>query len=149
MAELRSARLGVVLTLSEREEEQAATRLQQGRAVLEREQSQLLELQGYHAEYEQTIAAQRLQISVQTLVTYRHFLGELSRSVDAQALRVKQADAQCLRLMREWQQAFHRRKSIAELIERLRLEEDAHAEKQLQKLMDELTSISRRHRDAE
>lgn len=148
MAELRSKRLGVVLTLAEREEEKAATRLQQARAMLADERAQLAELEGYHEDYRAIIASQRQSISVQSLITYRHFLGELSRSVDAQQLKITQTDLQCQRLLQVWQQALHRKKSIEDLIARLRVEEDAVAEKRLQQVMDELTAIARQNRDA-
>lgn len=147
MAIKRSKRMAVVLTLAERAEDLAAQRLQEARQQHQLEQDKLQELREYFQDYADQIDQQRQGLTAQTMMTYRHFLQQLEQSVTVQQTRVKQGEQLNERLLVEWQQLYHRRRSIAELIQRLQVSENAALEKQLQKEIDELTTLSR-HRNS-
>ncbi len=149
MVVVRSKRMAIVLTLAERAEATAAQRLQEARHQCQMDEDKLQELKEYHQDYADQIDQRREGLTAQIIMTYRHFLQQLEQSVEVQGAKVKQAGLLCERLLVEWQQLYHRRRSIGELIERLQKTESSILEKRLQKEIDELTTLNQHRRGSD
>ncbi len=128
--------------LAEKAQAEAALRLQEGRKHYQDETAKLTELNQYYGEYAAQIDSHRLGLNAQTIIGYRQFLQQLRQSVDIQQVRVRQAEVVCDKFLVNWQQLYHRHSSIKELIDRLKVSENADLEKQLQREMDELSRLN-------
>lgn len=140
MAEQRSKRLAVVLMLAEKEEQAAAARLGEQQGALEGEQQQLAQLEDYREQYVLDYKQLRTGATPQALMSYSGFLQRLSEAVAGQEQRLIQV-RQLVELRRaEWQEKYHRRRSMQELIERLKREEDSVQEQRLQRELDDMAA---------
>lgn len=139
MAQQRSKRMAIVLQLAEQAEQAAAEHLQQYRDQLNAAETQLQQLLDYQQEYIDQINAKQ-QLSAREMISDRSFIGQLDDAAGAQRQKLAQCHRDCDQAMLAWQQAYQKRNSIAELIDKMKLEENALMEKQLQKEIDELSS---------
>lgn len=140
MAERRSERLAAVVMLAEREEQAAAARLGEQRATLEREQQQLVQLQDYRTQYIDDYQQMRTGATPQMLMSYSGFLQRLGDAVAGQEQRMAQVRGLLEQCRAQWQEKYHRRRSLQELVERLKTEEDAALEQRLQRELDDLAA---------
>lgn len=104
------------------------------------ERDQLQQLQQYSEEYQQQVASNNKGLRAQELISSRAFLQRLTNLQVNQQQKIQQLSAVIDQLTAEWQKRYHRRKSIENLIERLKTEESAELDKQLQREIDELSS---------
>src|SRR5690554_1050437 len=116
MAERRSERLKVVLTVAEREEQAAAAQLGEAREQLEREQAQLSQLEDYRAQYLADYRQQWQGVNAQALMSYSNFLQRLGEALGGQQHRLAQVRQQMDQCRRHWQEKYHRRRSLEEMI---------------------------------
>ena len=140
MAESRSQRMQIVLTLAERHEQAAAQRLGNFREQVNAEQEQLRQLEEYAAHYLDTYGSLKTGLHAQDLISYSSFiqrLGDAKKEQQAKIARLMQALDQ---LQQEWRDKHRRRESIQDLIARLRYEENDVLEKRLQKELDDLSA---------
>jgi len=140
VAERRSQRLAVVVMLAEREEQAAAARLGEQRGTLEREQQQLAQLQDYRTQYIQDYQQLRSGATPQALMSYSGFLQRLGEAVTGQEQRLAQVRTLLEQCRAQWQEKYHRRRSLQELVERLKVEEDTVLEQRLQRELDDLAA---------
>jgi flagellar protein FliJ len=138
MAESRAKRMQVVLTLAEREEEQAGQQLSQCQAQVAAEVEQLRQLDEYAAQYLTVYGERKTGIRPHELIAYSGFIQRLGEAKKEQEGRLKRIQAQMDKLQQAWRVAHQKCKSIKELIDRLKLEESTLIDKRLQKEMDEL-----------
>ncbi len=136
----RSQRLGIVLTLAEREEQAAGLQLQQARQSLSREQQQLEQLQQYNRDYLARINGQHSGLRGEDFISYRQFLQQLQQAEQAQANTVQRWQRQLQHLTGAWQQKYRRRQRIADWIARLRAGEELVLDRREQRLLDELAA---------
>jgi len=136
----RSQRFKVVLTLAERQEQEAADRLGSYRQQLQGEQQQLATLRAYNQDYIRQIETRRTGLKGTDLISYRNFLQRLGDAEQEQIRKLEQMTRGLERLQQEWRQKYQYRQSIEELIQRLMQEEDSRLEKRLQKELDELAA---------
>lgn len=148
MAESRAKRMQVVLTLAERQEDEAAQRLRQFRDQLAQEERQLLELRDYAAQYLQTQGSLREGVLAHELINYSNFIQRLNHACNEQEQKVLRMQSQLANLQKQWQIKHQKCQSIADLIKRLQHEDDVILEKRLQKELDELSSLQLRHRSS-
>lgn len=147
MAEKRSARLQVVLQLADKAQQEVGELLAQQQQKAAAEQAQLQQLQDYSREYQKEIGQRDQGLRAQDIINSRAFLQRLTTLQDNQKQKIHQLSGVVEQLTQEWQRRYHRRQSIADLIERLKTEEGAIADKQLQREIDELSSQKMFRRD--
>jgi len=140
VAERRSQRLTVVVMLAERDEQAAAALLGEQQATLEREQQQLAQLQDYRAQYIEDYQQLRTGATPQALMSYSGFLQRLGEAVTGQEQRLAQVQGLLEQCRAQWQEKYHRRRSLQELVDRLRTEENAVLEQRLQRELDDLAA---------
>lgn len=140
MAERRSQRMKVVLQLAEREEQAAAARLGEQQQLLEREQAQLRQLEDYRQQYLDDYARPRRGVTAEALMSYSGFLQRLGEAVSGQQQKLAMVDQAREQCRREWEQRYHRRRSLEDMISRLRREEEAAFEQRQQRELDDLAA---------
>lgn len=140
MAAKRSERLKVVLQMALKAQQDVADLMAQQQQKIGVERDQLQQLQQYSLEYQQQVASNNKGLRAQELISSRAFLQRLSNLQLNQQQKIQQLNAVVEQLTTEWQKRYHRRQSIEKLIERLKTEESAELDKQLQREIDELSS---------
>jgi len=148
MAESRAKRMQVVLTLAERSEQQAGVQLSQCQAQVDAETEQLRQLDEYAAQYLNIYTERKTAVRPQELIAYSGFIQRLGEARKEQEGRLKRVQVQMERLRQAWRIAHQKCESIKELIERLKLEENALLDKRLQKELDELVGQAYSRRDS-
>jgi flagellar FliJ protein len=148
MAELRSKRMQVVLTLAERGEEEAGQQLSQCQAQIDTEAEQLRQLDEYAAQYLNIYTERKTAVRPQELIAYSGFIQRLGTARKEQEARLNRVRVQMERLRQAWRIAHQKCESIKELIAKLKLEENALMDKRLQKELDELVGQAYIRRDS-
>lgn len=143
---VRSKRMGAVLTLAERSEQQAAQALESARAQLLAEQQQLEQLQQYRAQYVQEYQSRREGVRPAELIGYSSFIQRLEAVLAEQEKKILLLQQQLAERQQQWQGKYRKRQSIQELIVRLQQEENAALEQKLQRELDELAAQQHWHR---
>jgi flagellar FliJ protein len=138
VAESRAKRMQVVLTLAERNEEQAGQQLSQFTQQVDAEIEQLRQLEEYAAQYLSTYTDRKTAVRPQELIAYSSFIQRLGAARKEQEARIARLQLQLERLRQMWRIAHQKTESIKDLIARLQREESALLDKRLQKEMDEL-----------
>ncbi|MFC3115374.1 flagellar export protein FliJ [Cellvibrio fontiphilus] len=140
MAESRAKRMQVVLTLAQKQEDEAANKLSQFREQLAQEQRQLVELRDYATQYLHAQGALREGILAHELINYSSFIHRLNEACTEQEAKVARMTKLLDSLQQQWRVKHQKRKSIEELIVRLQHEDELIADKRLQKELDELSA---------
>jgi len=140
MAESRAKRMQVVLTLAERQEDDAAKKLSQFREQLALEEQQLVELRDYANQYLQAQGELRQGVLAHELINYSSFINRLNEACREQETKVQRYKVILDSLQQQWRVKHQKRKSIEELIARLQQEDNLLLDKRLQKELDELSS---------
>jgi len=138
MAESRSKRMQVVLTLTERSEQQAGERLGQFTVQVDAETEQLRQLDEYADQYLNVYGSRKVAVKPQELIAYSGFIQRLAEARKEQQARLERMQLQLERYRQAWRIAHQKTESIKELITRLQQEENAVLDKRLQKELDEL-----------
>ncbi|WP_020209470.1 flagellar export protein FliJ [Gilvimarinus chinensis] len=144
MTKKRSKRLGVVLMLAERHEQEAADYLAKHQAMVEEQRQKALELVQYRSGYVEQYASSKTGMRPDDLMRYSQFIQQLGEAINQQERAVEQLTEQLLKLRQHWHGQHLRRRAIEDLIVRLRKGEDALAERQLQKQLDDMAQASGR-----
>lgn len=150
MAIKRSRRMVIVLQMAEREEDTAARQLQQSRNQVAQAEQQLQQIEEYQQGYTQALNQPKAGVSAYAMINDRRFLQQLHVVCQSQMAQIRQLRDQEARCLSQWQQSYQRRRNIEQLITRLKQDENALLEKQLQKELDELSSVflaRERHHD--
>lgn len=140
MAESRAQRMQVVLTLAVRQEDEAAQKLGQFREQLAQEERQLVELRDYAAQYLNAQGALREGVLASELINYSGFIGRVNEACRDQETKVERFKHLLDNLQQQWRAKHQKRKSIEDLITRMKQEDDRLLDQRLQKEMDELSS---------
>ncbi|MEN0039663.1 MAG: flagellar export protein FliJ [Cellvibrio sp.] len=140
MAESRSKRMQVVLTLAVRQEETAAKKVAEVRDQVAKEERQLADLRDYAAQYLQAQSQLRDGILAHELINYSTFIARLNEACAEQETKVKRYQAALESVQKQWRVLHQKRKSIEDLIARLQHEDNLLLDKRLQKELDELSS---------
>lgn len=149
MAQSRASRMKLVLTLAERQEKDAAAKVEEYRNLLLQEQQQLQQLNDYSQQYLQNYSARTPALAVHERINYSGFIQRLSTLIGEQESKVQRLTRLHEQSLTSWREKYLRRQSISQLIERLQQEENAQLDKRLQTELDELSSqqFNRRQRD--
>ncbi|WP_144822258.1 flagellar export protein FliJ [Marinobacter piscensis] len=135
---LRSQRLGVVLALEERKEQEALERMGQAREQMEQHTTQVASLNRYQQEYRDQIReSQHGVVAVSRLQAWQAFIAQLDQVILQQQKQLSQAEAAYEARRDEWQRAWERRRGMEKYIETCRQQERRAQDLQEQKLSDE------------
>lgn len=140
MAEPRAKRMEVVLTLAIRHEDDAAKKLRQFRDQLAQEELQLADLRDYAVQYLHAQAELREGVNAHELINYSSFINRVNEACREQEAKVERYKTLFANLQQQWRAKHQKRKSIEDLIARLKQEDNLLLDKRLQKELDELSS---------
>jgi flagellar protein FliJ len=145
MAIKRSKRMSLVLDMAIKTEQSAAEALEQARQQVAHAQQQLEQVAHYRQGYEDELNQPKKRVSVEALMNDRQFLSQLIQVVQTQTNQVQQLENNEQNCLHNWQLCYQRRRNIESLIDKLKTEENALSDKNLQKEMDELSMVLRRN----
>jgi flagellar FliJ protein len=140
MAKPRSQRMHIVLTLAQKAEDDAAQKVKEQADLLKQEIRQLDELKSYSGQYLQAYANLRDGVSAQEMINYSGFIGRLADAIKEQENKKERIQQGLDKLKLVWAEMHQKRKTLNDLIDRLKKDESATLEKLLQKEMDELAN---------
>lgn len=134
----RSKRLLPVRQLKQQAERAEARKLADLQRELEVARNQLGELEGYLKEYFQTIQGQQSRVTqASQLGLYQAFISRLQLAINRQGELIQQRQAAVNAQSRKWIQASAKLKTMDQLIEKARQQEELEDSRREQRLMDD------------
>lgn len=135
----RAQRLLPVIDMAQTAEQEAAGKLRQYKMALNNAQQQLQNLQQYRDDYQQQwINKGQTGVSGQWLMNYQRFLSQLEVAIEQQQKSLAWHEGNVSVSQAAWQQAYARLEGLRKLVQRYREEAQKSADKQEQKLLDEM-----------
>lgn len=135
----RAQRLQPVIGMAQDAEREAAGKLGQCQAALQQAQQQLHSLQQYRTDYQQQWINQGQNgVSGQWLMNYQRFLSQLEIAIGQQEKSIAWHENNVSVSKKNWQQTYARLQGLRKLVQRYRDEAQQAADKQEQKLLDEM-----------
>lgn len=135
----RAQRLQPVIDMAQDAEREAAGQLGQCQTALQQAQQQLDNLQQYRNDYQQQWIDQgQSGVSGQWLMNYQRFLSQLEVAITQQENNLAWHENNVSVSQKKWQQAYARLEGLRKLVQRYRDEAQQAADKQEQKLLDEM-----------
>lgn len=135
----RAQRLLPVIDMAQTAEQEAAAKLRQYQAALQQAQQQLQNLEHYRDDYQQQwIDKGQAGVSGQWLMNYQRFLSQLEVAIEQQQKSLAWHENNVRSSQTVWQQAYARLEGLRKLVQRYREEAQKAADKQEQKLLDEV-----------
>lgn len=137
----RAKRLAIVERLAVQREEQASQALAQVRMQIETEEKRLDELVEYRQEYLNYLEKQGAQgISMQQWHRTQSFIDQLVTLSGRQQSTIDAWRSREQQILEKWRELYQRRKNVGRFVDKISTEEAIAADKQEQKLIDELIS---------
>ena len=147
MTDPRARRMAPVLDMALDEERKAAKALGDAQRQLEEAGGRLRDLQYYAGEYEKGWTQRGSQgVSREWLINYQQFMSQMQTAIEQQKQTLTWHQQSLERAREAWRQRYQRVEALRKLIERYQEEARARADKQEQKLLDELTQRMFSHR---
>lgn len=144
MSKPRSARLGVVLDLADRQKEAADRYLAESQQRLQHAETQLVQLQNYMLEYQQQFTQAGQQgLNTDQLRQHQAFIGRLEQAMRQQHETIRVARQQLEQVKEYWQGVYSRFKGIQKLTNKALNSEQLARDKQEQQAIDEQSQRSR------
>lgn len=135
----RAQRLLPVIDMAQTAEQEAAGKLRQYKAALQQAQQQLQSLEQYRDDYQQQwISKGQVGVSGQWLMNYQRFLSQLEVAIEQQQKSLAWHENNVRSSQAVWQQTYARLEGLRKLVQRYREEAQKAADKQEQKLLDEM-----------
>lgn len=135
----RAQRLLPVIDMAQTAEQEAAGKLRQYKAALQQAQQQLQSLEQYRDDYQQQwINKGQVGVSGQWLMNYQRFLSQLEVAIEQQQKSLVWHENNVRSSQAVWQQTYARLEGLRKLVQRYREEAQKTADKQEQKLLDEM-----------
>ena len=135
----RAQHLLPVIDMAQTAEQEAAAKLRQYQAALQQAQQQLQNLEHYRDDYQQQwIDKGQAGVSGQWLMNYQRFLSQLEVAIEQQQKSLAWHENNVRSSQTLWQQAYARLEGLRKLVQRYREEAQKAADKQEQKLLDEM-----------
>jgi flagellar FliJ protein len=135
----RVQRLLPVIDMAQTAEQEATAKLNQYINALQHAQQQLQNLQQYRDDYQQQwIDKGQSGVSGQWLMNYQRFLSQLEVAIAQQEKSLVWHENNVSLSQAAWQQAYARLEGLRKLVQRYREEARKSADKQEQKLLDEM-----------
>lgn len=134
----KSKRLQPVRQLKQQAEREEAKKLANLQQELELAQQQRVELESYLSEYFQTIQQQQAKVTqASQLGLYQTFISRLQLAISRQGELIQQRQAAVKAQSKRWVEANARLKTMDQLIEKARQQEELEESRREQKLMDD------------
>lgn len=138
-----------VLDLALDEERKAATTLGESQRQLDEVGARLRDLEHYAGEYEKGWTQRGSQgVSRDWMLNYQRFMSQMQAAIEQQKQTLAWHQESLERARESWRQRYQRVEALRKLIERYQAEARARADKQEQKLLDELTQRLFTHRSS-
>lgn len=135
----RAQRLLPVVDMAQTTEREAVGKLRQYQHALQQAQQQLQNLQQYRDDYQQQwIDKGQTGVSGQWLMNYQRFLSQLEVAIAQQEQSLAWHQNNVSVSQAAWQQAYARLEGLRKLVQRYREDAQKIADKQEQKLLDEM-----------
>ena len=135
----RAQRLLPVIEMAQTAEQEAAGKLRQYKTALQQAQQQLQSLEQYRDDYQQQwINKGQVGVSGQWLMNYQRFLSQLEVAIEQQQKSLVWHENNVRSSPAVWQQTYARLEGLRKLVQRYREEAQKTADKQEQKLLDEM-----------
>lgn len=135
----RAQRLMPVVDMAQAAEREATAKLSKYQNALQQAQQQLQNLQQYRDDYQQQwIDKGQSGVSGQWLMNYQRFLSQLEVAIAQQQKSLAWHENNVRLSQTAWQQAYARLEGLRKLVQRYREEAKKFADKQEQKLLDEM-----------
>ena len=135
----RAQRLLPVVDMAQTTEREAVGKLRQYQHALQQAQQQLQNLQQYRDDYQQQwIDKGQTGVSGQWLMNYQRFLSKLEVAIGQQEQSLAWHQNNVSVSQAAWQQAYARLEGLRKLVQRYREDAQKIADKQEQKLLDEM-----------
>lgn len=135
----RAQRLLPVIDMVQTAEQEATAKLNQYKNALQHAQQQLQNLQQYRDDYQQQwIDKGQSGVSGQWLMNYQRFLSQLEVAIAQQQKSLAWHEHNVSLSQAAWQQAYARLEGLRKLVQRYREDARKAADKQEQKLLDEM-----------
>ncbi len=135
----RAQRLLPVIEMAQTAEQEAAGKLRQYKTALQQAQQQLQSLEQYRDDYQQQwINKGQVGVSGQWLMNYQRFLSQLEVAIEQQQKSLVWHENNVRSSQAVWQQTYARLEGLRKLVQRYREEVQKTADKQEQKLLDEM-----------
>lgn len=140
MSESRIRRLAPVVDMAVEDERKAAARLGESQKQVEDAKARLRDLEFYCSEYEKGWTQRGSQgVGRDWLVNYQRFMAQMQTAIEQQTQTVKWYETSLDKVREQWRQCYQRVQALCKLIERYQHEARARADRQEQKLLDELS----------
>lgn len=133
----RSKRMQVVLDLARRDEEAAAESYEHAKRDLQGEVDQLNQTTRYYQEYASSSGVKGSQVNINTLEHSRLFLQRLSEIIELLKQQVALKEGVVQQKKDVWYKCHLRSKSLSDLIDRYKKEEEIEYDKKEQKVIDD------------
>src|SRR5690606_8504167 len=147
MTDPRSRRMAPVLDMALDEERKAARTLGECQRQLDEAATRLQDLEHYAGEYEKGWMQRGSQgVGRDWLLNYQRFMSQMQSAIEQQRQTLSWHEQSLERARDNWRQRYQRVEALRKLIERYQEEARARADKQEQKLLDELTQRLFSHR---
>lgn len=140
MSESRIRRLAPVLDMALDEERKAAGRLGEAQQQLDSARARLQDLEFYCSEYQKGWVQRGQQgVGRDWLLNYQRFLAQMQTAIEQQQQTVTWNGQSLEKAREQWRQRYQRLEALRKLIERYQEEARLKADRQEQKLLDELS----------
>lgn len=140
----RSSRLKVVLDLAEKRKKDAERFLAEHIQRVESDKQQLLQLEQYLSEYQQSYRQASSQgLSVDQLLNYQAFMNKISAAIEQHKKSMLMNQKQLAHVKQYWAQMHGKHKAIDSLILNALDAEAKVVDKALQKQLDERSQLNR------
>lgn len=140
MSESRIRRLAPVLDMALDEERKAAGRLGEAQQQLDNARARLQDLEFYCSEYQKGWVQRGQQgVGRDWLLNYQRFLAQMQTAIEQQQQTVTWNSQSLEKAREQWRQRYQRLEALRKLIERYQEEARLKADRQEQKLLDELS----------
>ena len=133
----KTKRMSLILELAEKDVESAANTFADAKARLASERHKLEDILDYLNDYAAANEAGNLRLSPEQLMRQRAFVGQLSQAQSQQRLLIAQNEREVEHKKSLWQKAHLKQRAMQDLVKRMSDEEQAHADKKEEKLLDE------------
>ena len=137
MAVKRSERLTVILSLAEKEAQDAAKIMEQARIALEFERHKLEDLIAYYNEYADSSSQKGKTVSVDNIARERSFLVHLADVQQQQEKLVAQHQQLVEQKKRNWQEKQLKFRALGDLVDRIIADENKVLSRKEEKLLDD------------
>lgn len=127
----------LVLDLAKRDEEAAAEDYEHAKRELQAEADQLNQTTRYYQEYASSSGVKGSQVNISALEHSRHFLQRLSEIIELLKQQVALKEGVVQQKKDVWYKCHLRAKSLSDLIDRYKKEEEIEYDKKEQKMIDD------------